>query len=244
MKKIILMAGLLLGSMAQAQEISVTGNGEVITDGQVFTYNSLSADESELTLIATNISDQNINIKMRLDSMTNTTGQNVQFCFGELCFFSVSEGSMVPTNPSGVTLEPGDTNNPNDHFWNNNPGIDGTSAVEYVITFVKVDDDGAVIDELLTFTYIYQPTLSTRDFSTLQDMGITINQTLVKEQLEITTEYAGKMDVYAVNGQLVKSVVLKSGYQSVNASGMSAGIYIARFTNANNQTHQIRFVKQ
>lgn len=244
MKKIILMAGLLLGSMVQAQEISVTGNGTVITDGQEFTYNSLEESESELTLIATNISDENINIKMRLDEMTNTNGQNVQFCFGELCFFSVSEGSMVPTNASGVTLEPGETNNPNDHFWNNNPGIDGTSAVEYVITFVKVDDEGEVIDDLLTFTYIYQPTLSTTDINTLQNMGISLNQTLVKEQLEVTTEYAGTMDVYAVNGQIVKSVALASGYQSVNASDISAGIYIVKFTNTNNQTHQVKIVKQ
>lgn len=238
------MAGLLIGSMVQAQEISVTGNGQVITDGQVFTYNSLDEAESELTLIATNVSDENINIKMRLDEMTNTNGQNVQFCFGELCFFAVTEGNMVPTNASGVTLQPGQSNNPNDHFWNNNPGIDENSAVEYVITFVKVDDEGNVIDDLLTFTYRYQSILSNSDFTALENMGITLTQTMVKNQMEVNSQHAGTINIYGLNGQLVKTAALSNGMQSVDVSGLSAAIYIVKFTTDNNKSHQVRIVKQ
>lgn len=245
MKKIILFAGLLVCGLAQAQ-ITVMGNGTPITDGYVFTTNSLNFDgDAKLTIVSTNVSDQPINIKLRIDSMENADGNsfNVQFCVEPTCYFTVQEGSIVPPEPSGTTLAPGESSNSNDHFANAYEGDVPGLPVIYNISVIEVTDDGTVVGPLVSFTYRYEPTAGVSDFASLQNIGISLGSTLVKNQMEITAQQPATMEVFGINGQLVKKAAIAAGQQSVDVSGLHSAVYIVRFTNDKKRSSQIRIVK-
>lgn len=245
MKKLILFAGLLFCSLTQAQTITATGNGQPISEGQTFTFNTLSQATSELDLLVTNVSNSPINVKLKVNQITNNSGgTNVQFCFGEQCFFQIAPNSTVPSNASGVTLQPGENNNENDHFWNNFAGNDTSAPVSYNLSFITVDDAGNQTGTLLTFNYIYSATAGTTDFTSLKNIGITVNNTVIKDNLTVTTTQKAKMEVYNITGQVVKTVAVQTGTQAINMSDLSAAPYIVRFTNDKNQASQIKVVKQ
>jgi len=245
MKKIILMAGLFICGIAQAQ-ITVTGhNGQVINNGYEFVTNVLTPQSAaELPLHVTNTSDAPINLKLRIESMQNTNGQNVQFCFGSQCFFNINAGKVVPTNqgPDGMTLAPGASNGNDDHFWNFNPGTGGDVSV--TLSFVQFDSAGVQIgDPLVTFSYRYSPTAGTTDFTALQNMGISLKNTVVNNVLEMEASQSAKLELFSTTGQTVKTAEIKTGTQATDLSGLAAGVYFARFTNSENKSSQIRIVK-
>ena len=245
MKKIILLAGLLLSSFfTQAQVITATADGAPISEGQTFTVNSLTESEATLSLVATNISDAPIYLKLKVNSIVNANGQDVQFCFGGLCYFSVREGSTVPSNTylANNVIAPGATNNAADHFFNENAGIVVGEDVVYNLSFIKVSAEGAELGTLLTFNYKYSPTAGITNLSVLQNMGITVNNTVVKNDISVYANYNANLEIINVSGQIVKTVGIKTGSQQANLSALSAGVYIARFT-ANGKSSQIRLVK-
>jgi hypothetical protein len=250
MKKIILLASLLLTTLTQAQ-ISVEGNGETIPNGYVYTTNKLQPmAAAELKLTVTNTSANPINLKLRIEEMTNAPGSAVQFCFGEQCYDNVTIGKTVPSNNTeggfGLTLAPGASNTEGDHFWNNNPGIDTNAPVKYKIAVIQYTNEGVIIgDPLFTFTYIYDKnfTAGTADFASLKNIGITLNSTVVKNSLDVTATQNAKLEMFNINGQIIKTAAITNGSQSVDVSGLSNGVYITRFTNEENKTSQIRVVK-
>ena len=238
MKKIILLASLLFCGLTQAQ-ISVTTDGEEIMNGDIFTFNVLTTD-AKLPLLATNTSGAPIALKIRVDEMYNTPGNEVQLCFGDLCYFNIAQGNAYPND--AVVLQPGGTSNINDHFWNANPG-NGEDDIHYKLTFVRVDEAGAPVEDLLSFYYLYRPTMGTNDFAALKNMGVALTGTVVNNLLEMDTQQPLKLEIFNINGQLVKSASVASGLQSVDVSALNSAVYIARFTNDSNQVSQIRIVK-
>ncbi len=242
MKKIILIAGLLFCGLTQAQ-ITVTGNETEITEGQTFTFNTLDDETATLDLVVTNNSANTINIKMKVKSITNSDGSDVQFCL-EQCFFNISVGSKVPSFPQGVEIAAGASTVGDNHFWNNNPGIDQTAPVSYELAIITVDIDGNEVDELIAFNYVYSPAASTNDFEALQNAGISLKSTVMNNSIEIDAQQNANLELYNTNGQLVKSVKISTGNQLIDVSSLSTAIYIARFTTEDNKTSQIRVVKQ
>jgi hypothetical protein len=245
MKKIILLAGLLFSGLAQAQLIEVTGNGEPISNGETFTFNTIQPQSaSELKIVVTNVSGQPINLKLRMDNIeNNSSGEPLQFCFGGFCFTNVNEGGMVPPNLTGLTLQPGANNGDADHFWNAGPG-DTAGPVSYQMSIVRLDAAGVVQETLISFNYIYQPTMGVDDLTSLQSAGITISNTIIKDQLTVTATQQTTMEVYSLNGKLLETASIAEGSQSVDLSALSAAVYIAKFTNKENQSSAIRIVKQ
>ena len=241
MKKIILLATLLLSGLTQAQVITATGNGEAITEGKTFTFTSLGEFEANLGISVTNVSNANINLKLKANYLVNSDGSELQFCFGGECYNSIETGSTVPSTPSGVTLKPGEKNNQEDHFFNNNVGGSGNKVI-YNLSFIQVDDAGKEIATLLTFNYKYSATAGTNDFTALKNIGITVNNTVVKNTMDVTANQNATLEVYTLNGQKVKSAAIKSGSQSVDLSALSTGVYIAGFKTGT-KTSQIRIVK-
>ena len=243
MKKIILFAGLLFCGIIQAQEITVTGNGQPISEGETITVNTLTDAEAKVSLVATNISDTTINLKLRVNSITNNnSGGNVQFCFGE-CYFQIDPGDTVPSDPAGMPLAPNESNNPADHFWNFDEG-DTPGPISYNLSFIKVDGEGNVLGTLLTFNYVYQPTMGTDDLASLQNTGISVNNTVVKDVLTLNATQPANLQLFSVTGQLVKTVAVTEGTQALDLSGLNSAVYIAKFTNNNNQSSSIRIVKK
>ena len=250
MKKIILLASLLLAAVTtNAQIISLEGNGELINDGDVITFTQLANGEEHdpayLSLVATNVSNQDINLKLKMDSMVNAENlpaDMVQFCFS-VCYYTVYEGMTAPEDTEGVTIAPGATNNTSDHFINAYAGDNG-NGVEYHMSFIQVDAQGNQIgDALVSFTYKYAPTADVEDFASLQNMGINVKNTVVKNQMDVTANQNATVQFYNINGQVVKTAAIKNGSQSIDLSTLSTAVYIARFTTAENKTSQIRIVK-
>ncbi|MXN91447.1 T9SS type A sorting domain-containing protein [Flavobacterium sp. Sd200] len=241
MKKIILLALFAVSFATKAQTISLLGNGEEITEGQVFTFTALT-DRDRVNLSVTNLSDETINLKLKANSVSYPTDYNIQFCFGEECFFNISTGSTVPSDADGLTLAPGESNPDGDHFLSNNPG-NGTEPVTYSLSVIQVDENGTELAILRTFSYVYSPTANINDFSALQNMGITVKNTVVKNQLELNSTLNATLQIINLNGQAVKNVAVKTGSQSVDLSSLSSAVYFARFTTDKNKTAQIKIVK-
>lgn len=241
MKKIILLAILSFSALTQAQIVSVQGNGTEITENQTFTY-SILTERAKLNLLVTNLSDTAINLKLKANSVSYPSDFNIQFCFGGECYFNISNGSTVPSEITGLTLQPQETNTALDHFWNSNPG-NGTDPVTYSLSVIQVDDNGQELAVLRTFSYVYSPTASVSDFSALQNMGITVKNTVVKNQLELTATQNTSLQLVNINGQAVKTAAVKAGSQAIDLSGLSSAVYFARFTTDKNQTAQIKIVK-
>lgn len=243
MKKIILLAGLLITGFAQAQVITATGNGDPISEGETFTFTTLEEDVATLYLSVTNISNAPINIKLKVNAINNNTGgEDVQFCFGQLCYFNIDEGDTVPTG-SGVTLAPNGSNDPANHFYNDFPGNNTTAPVSYNLSFVSVSNSGDILDTLLTFNYVYSPTMGANEFASLKSVGISVSNTVVKDVLKLNASQKATVEFYSVNGQLVKSASVAEGDQTLDLSGLSAAVYIAKFSTANNQSSSIRIIK-
>ena len=74
-------------------------------------------------------------------------------------------------------------------------------------------------------------------------MGITVKNTVIKKQMDVTANQNAAIQVYNINGQLVKQASIVNGTQSVDLSSLNTAVYIVRFTNEENKTSQIRIVK-
>jgi hypothetical protein len=238
MKKIILIAGLLLSGLAQAQDpiIEVTGkNDEVITDGYVYETNSLEVADSEsggyLPLHVTNLTDEAIYVKLRMVSFENADGNGdsdeiiyVQFCFGTLCYFAVEEGNIVPSNITQAKIEAGSHNPNGDKFTNAYPGDVVGEPVTYNMELVQFSAEGVEIGPLVSFTFKYTPTAGTNDLNGLNNIGISVKNTVVKNQLDIDAQQNAKLELFTISGQQVKTVAIQDGSQSIDLSGLSAAV--------------------
>jgi hypothetical protein len=222
-------------------------DGTPIVNGDVFTFTTLgdaetaaSSDPAYLGLKIYNSSASNINVKMRLISMTNADGSNLQFCIDPICVGSLTVGNAYPA--SGSSVIPANGQNGNfDHFINANPGT-GAGNVEYVLKFYMVNSFGAEIGNSITFTYRY----ATLGISTnaLQNAGINVKSTLVKSQFEFDATSNGKAELYDLNGRMVTSVNYISGYNYVDVSNLNAAVYILNFTNEEGKKAALKIIKK
>jgi len=252
MKKILLFAGLLFASFAQAQtpDYSVTTDGGVeIAEGHEFLFNELSENlESPIAkvhILITNNTAATHKFGIRVNDYTNNLlgddgkAQDIQLCVFGTCYPQITE-KVYPTN--GAEIEPGQTNVADDHFLNGHSGDTAGQDVTYSFSVVLMDDvQNPVV--IRNFSYRYAPTASINDFNSLQNMGITVNNTVVKNTLNITANVNAKLEVYSVSGQSVKKSAIANGSQAIDLSGLSAGVYIAKFATEENKIAQIRIVK-
>jgi len=253
MKKIILFAALFFAGITQAQDlITVTTTGNTVVDqGEIFNYDVLYAPlvnphAGKLPLVISNISQETLNLKLRVDSMINANGnsESVSFCFYTSCYFSVTPGSLVPATGTGLTLAPGEATTTDNHFANSWAGDTQGQPVVYNLSIVRVDDNGAVMGEpLRSFTYRYSPTMSTTDIASLQNIGINVDNTILKTQLNVTATQNATLELYSTTGQFIKSFAIMEGFQSIDVSELSSAVYIAKFKNSSNQASSIRIIK-
>ena len=233
MKKIIIVIALFCSSLSFSQMTMKKMDGTPILNGDVFTYTSLgnsdflSSDPAYLGLKIYNSSANPINVKMKLISMTNADGNNLQFCIDPVCVGTISVGSSYPSSQNSVIPANGENGN-FDHFINNNPG-NGTSNVEYVLKFYMVNAFGGEIGTSITFTYRYSPNLSVAT-NDLANAGISVKSTLVNSQVEFDATSNGSAELYDINGRMVSTVNYVSGYNSVAVSNLNSAVYILNFT--------------
>lgn len=239
MKKFLIIGFSFLAAALQAQ-ITVSTDGNVISNGQVFTFNT-TAIASELPFRVQNNSAETIFLKLKMSNMSNTTGSNVQFCFG-VCLYNVSAGLLVP--PSfPIEIAPGDITPNGDHFWNSNAGDGINYPIEYTLTFVQTTDDGTYVGDLLSFKYQYNPNLSVGTFADLAKMGVRVKQTKVSTTVDVDTQQPTMMEVFNLNGQSLRHATI-NGQQSVDLSGLATGAYLLHFTSKTGEQANIRIIKE
>lgn len=251
MKKIILLAAVLVSTFAQAQIISVTGkNGQPITNDYEFVTNDLGiTGPAALPIHVSNLTGEDIYVKLRMDAMENADnmedmpGIAVQFCFGQLCYTEVEVDDVVPSGIGTAKIVADGQNDEADHFANNYPGdVEGVDVV-YYMSLVQYNPDNTPGDVLLSFSYRYTTTAGVNNLDGLQNMGITVKNTVVKSNLELDAAIMANLDIIDVNGKLIKNVSINEGANTIDLSGLSAGVYFAKFTTGMNKSSQIKIVK-
>jgi len=228
-------------SFAQLSITDIQGNP--YQDGDVYNYDTNVFEDAKLKYVISNTSNtDNINVLIEVVSFSNTDGTSCQLCVQPLCFFSINEGQSYPNNP--ITLSPGTNNGPADYFSNTNPGDGANYPIEYVLRFYTVDDSGNEIGTDITVTYLYTPeNFSTSDFS-LEDLGITLENTVVSENISFSTNDEVSFTIFDFNGRQVKGYSANPGQHQVNLSNLSSGHYILIFENNYSRKVQVRIQKK
>lgn len=236
MKRFLLLAAITLRMMsAEAQQVEVTLRGNIQENGYTFTTNSVAVPSATITpnklrFSVTNISQEAMYVGAKLISMSsNVDGENLQYCFGSYCLPSVTPGLIIPYEEelaAGAT-----TPSEDDHFINSNPGNDG-NPVTYNLAIVKLipnGEDGFTEGEtLFTFNYVYSATAGVQN--NLMQLGLSLENTVVKNTLAINSNDAGSMQLVAVTGAAVYNTNLVNGNNSVDLSSVASGVYFAKFT--------------
>lgn len=216
-------------------------DGTPINNGDVFTFTSLTEPGAYLGLKIYNTSDEDISIKARIVNIVNSTGNNLQLCVGGVCLSAITTGATYPNFPAII---PANGENGNfDHFVNYNPGINQTQAVEYTIKILMVNDQNQEIGNSVQFTYRYTSSLATDSFA-LSNLGISLQSTLVAEQLMLTAEDDFTLDVFNLSGKAMFSYKGSAGQVAYNMGTLPSAVYIARFTTSDGRTGAVRFIKQ
>lgn len=249
MKKVFLTLGLFASIFTFAQDFVVTtGGGDPISNGEVFQFSTTEESEAALYFLIHNQSDQDLYFRAKGGEITNAPGNQVEFCFGELCLYSIVTGGLVPpispVYPNAITIAPGGTNSTFDKFWNKNTGNGENYPMSYEVILVQFeapeDTEGT---EVFSFVYEYSPTASTPDM-TLQKLGVQINNTLVDNELLFASTSTMSMQVVDLNGRSITTQGFEEGNNVYDASGLTSGIYMVKFTNNQGQTAAIKIVKQ
>jgi hypothetical protein len=249
MKKVLFLVACLTSSLSFSQMTMKKLDGTPINNGDILTYTVLgdsnnvsSTDPAYLGFKIYNSSAANINVKMKLMSMTNATGSDLQFCIDPICVGTISVGSSYPS--SGSSLVPANGQNGNfDHFVNSHAG-NGIDPVIYVLKFYMINGFGAEVGSSITVTYKYDTTLSTPAFNDLKNKGITLKSTLVDSQIEFEATTGGTSEVYDVNGRLIANSRCTTGYNNINVSNLNTGVYIVSFTTDEGKKASMKIIKK
>lgn len=243
--KLILSTLFFLASyMSSIAQMTVTDlQGNPIQDGSTITSSTVDLEDAKFHYVLGNSSSNNpINILIEVVSFNNADGSNCQLCVQPLCFFAVNEGQSYPNNP--VTLAPNSNNGANDYFSNTNPGDGVNYPLEYVLRFYQVDDNGQEIGSDITITYEYTPENFSKEKFDLEDMGISIQNTIVKDHLKLDSKTDAQFKVYDVNSKLIDSYQFNPGQHNFDMSKLNAGNYFLVFVDQGGRKSYARIQKQ
>jgi hypothetical protein len=242
MKKTIVLVFCLSTLFSFAQMSLKKLDGTPINNGDFFQFNSLADPQNYLGIKVYNSSTEDINVKVKVVSITNATGSNVQLCFGDVCVNNITAGNSYP-NIAGVIPAEGSNGN-FDHFLNTNTGVNTSAPIQYVFKFYQLNDSGVEIGNSVTFTYMYSAVLNTNSFVQLEDFGVKLKSSLVDNQLELDVFKNTQMSIYDLNGKMIADYSLILGNHSIDVSNLKTSVYILNFNNYEGEKVSTRFIKQ
>jgi len=132
--------------------------GAEIKDGDVVVFTSNTTPSNKLSFYVKNTSSSAMNVRSRLISVLNTDGNSMQYCFGQNCFYSVTEGQTYPTNNQEmVTVPANGTLGDAESFKMENAATPTSgNKVDYVFEFYQHDAQMNEVGNKIRFTYRYQ----------------------------------------------------------------------------------------
>jgi hypothetical protein len=240
MKTLFVSIFCLISSLSFSQMTMTKLNGTPINNGDIITFNTAVDPGSYLGYKIYNSSPDDINVKVRIVSIVNAPGSNLQLCIGPICVNNLIVGNVYPSNLPVVIPANGENGN-FDHFLNTYSN--GSTIIDYVLKFFQVDDAGVEIGNSITFTYRYNPNLGTTSFNQ-ENLGAMVKSTIVGSQLDLNVTKNGIIRMYDLNGKLVQSSNLSVGEQSIDTSNLVSGSYILNYTNDEGQTSSMKIIKK
>ena len=226
----------ILGSVAIANaQYTITDDaGNVLHDGDVIEFGTVAYPDASYDFFVTNDNPTDeIYSRVQLMSASNQTVPTFeQLCYGTQCYYGISMGQFVPPSSTGpVVISVGQTTGIGNHFFNNDAG-NGSDNVDFVFTFRQFQDAAGTIETgtPLTFTYRYNPTLGVE---AINKVNLSIQSTVVSDQLVLTVSEPVQMMMFDIQGRLVKQAHFETGNQVVNVSDLSSQTYIVQFKNNN-----------
>ena len=234
---------LLFVSQLSISQISITSYGVPVTNGAVLAKNQIGYPQAEILFRVRNNGTTTTNVWAKCESLLNNNGSMFQFCFADVCFAEVQQGVVYPIQ--ALTLTPGSSNGNFDHFLNDNSG-NGTYPLDFVFKFFQTNQasqGGTEVGNAITFTYRFDPTLSTDEVDQLQTSGVIVKSTVIDTELNLDVLKGTAMTIYDLNGKSVYGANLEYGIQSIDVSNLSAGIYIISFTNEEGITSTKKIIK-
>ncbi len=206
----------------------------IINTGDTFNFNQLTDPEAYLGIKVFNTSlVDDINVKIKVESITNANGTDVQLCFGNLCFGTIIAGNNYPNLP--ITLSPGQSNGRFDHFINFNSGTVSGVDVIYVFKFYLVDGNGTEIGNSVTFSYKYNPNLSSSNFES-ESKKVKFYPNPSSGILKIDTESQLKISVTNLIGKVVYTNDSVVNNTNIDLSNLQKGIYLVNVVGENTNT--------
>lgn len=236
----------VLGSVAFANaQFTVTDrSGNVLNDGDIIEFGVLTYPDASFDFYVTNDNTTN-EIYTRIECVqviNSTEGKFNQLCYG-ICENYIEVGNTVPSSlDPPVILGVGETSPSGNHFYNDDPG-NGTDNIDFVFAFRQYSDPQGTIETgtPLLFTYRYNPTLGISENNTVD---LTIQSTVVSNELILNINEPINMMVYNIQGKVVKQGQFDAGRQIVNVSDLSAQTYIVQFKNQNGNVQTTKIIVQ
>ncbi|WP_298221396.1 T9SS type A sorting domain-containing protein [Flavobacterium sp.] len=242
MKSLFLSIVCLASFFATAQMSLAKLNGTPINDGDVFTFDSAVEPGSYLGIKIFNNSNTDINIKVKVVSIVNANGTNLQLCVGDVCLSTITAGSTYPNFPA--VIEANGQNGDFDHFLNLNTGIDQTAPVEYTLKFFQVNDNGVEVGNSVTFSYRFVSALSVSNFNALAQSGVTLKSNVVTSDIEMSLTKNVQYDLYDISGKSVMHQNANIGEQRIDVSNLNSGVYLLYFQNEQGQKASAKIIKK
>ena len=238
MKKILLLLTLIFTAFIMNAQYEVEDQfGNEIIDGMVVEFSDYGVSNASLNFFITNTGPDEIYMRIEFVSAVNATGAGFELCFGQ-CYIDLVVGQTVPPAPQFVTIAPGETTPEGNHFANT---LDGTDIKDYVFRFYETDSEGNDIGNSLSFTYRYDPTLGVND---VNELDISVASTVIFNDMQVNAVEELNMEIYNLQGKLVRSEKINIGQQLINMSNLSSQMYIVKFSNDEGASKTIKVVKK
>lgn len=241
-KKILLITAFFCFLFFNAQMVVKKSDGTVITDGSVFSYNTVDTEESILHFVVYNTATSDIKVKILCESITNSDGSDFEFCFGGNCIPFVTVGQNYP--PTGFTLSAGSNSGDGDHFWNKKAvSTTGLYPMKFVFKFYQVDSFGNQVGSPVRITYksLEQLSVNEVDFA---KYGISLKSTIINDEIKFEAKNAGSIYLFDASGKLVTSKAINKGENTVNINTLKSGIYILNYESNDGKTGNIKLIKK
>lgn len=229
-KKILFTLAFSTFLFSTAQMAVRKADGTDYLNNQTFTFNTFAAPSAALYFSVYNTSTTgSITVKAVCESLTNTDGNLFQFCFSGNCQYSVQQGQEYPQGGTGLVIPAGQNTGTNDYFENMTATTSsGVYPAKTKFKFFMVDDFGGTVGTPFYITYQYNGVLGVND-TVVQNAQILVNNTTVKDVVNISSKISAIMSVTDMTGRTMQSSSIVKGENAINLQRLSSGTYLLSF---------------
>lgn len=223
MKKKLLLASAILCAvgLTQAQSVRFVQNGEVLENNATITLYEYDEIMGQMEWMPTirNLTDQDIDIMIQTDVISNEDGSFLALCVGGQCYAPTTTETDIITVPAG-----GETTDFHTQFI---PNGDNSKATAYYV-LMNIDDEEGTDYQAVTVTYDYPAYLASESLtSALEQFKLTQNGNNLVCQYSFGKTASRQVVISNMVGVRVASFSLdnNSGKKTVTAR-LPKGIYI------------------